>query len=42
VARGWVGRRAAWLLIVGFSSVLFTFIGINVFGSGLHSYGKTK
>ena len=42
VARGWVGRGAAWLLIVGFSSVLFTFIGINVFGSGLHSYGKTK
>ena len=42
VARGWVGRRAAWLLIAGFSSVLFTFIGINVFGSGLHSYGKVK
>ena len=42
VARGWVGRGAAWLLIAGFSSVLFTFIGINVFGSGLHSYGKTK
>jgi cytochrome c-type biogenesis protein CcsB len=42
VARGWVGRGAAWLLIAGFSSVLFTFIGINVFGSGLHSYGKTS
>ena len=42
VARGWTGRRAAWLLIAGFSSVLFTFIGINVFGTGLHSYGKTK
>jgi len=42
VARGWVGRGAAWLLIAGFSSVLFTFIGINVFGSGLHSYGKVK
>ena len=42
VARGWVGRGAAWLLIAGFSSVLFTFIGINVFGSGLHSYGGVK
>ena len=42
VARGWVGRGAAWLLIAGFSSVLFTFIGINVFGSGLHSYGQPK
>jgi len=42
VARGWVGRGAAWLLIAGFASVLFTFIGINVFGSGLHSYGGVK
>ena len=42
VARGWVGRGAAWLLIAGFSSVLFTFIGINVFGTGLHSYGNIK
>jgi cytochrome c-type biogenesis protein CcsB len=41
VARGWVGRRAAWLLVVGFASVLFTFFG-NLFFSGLHSYGGTK
>ncbi len=37
VARGWVGRRAAWLLVLGFVSVLFTFFG-NLFFGGLHSY----
>jgi cytochrome c-type biogenesis protein CcsB len=39
VARGWVGRRAAWLLIAGFASVLLTFFG-NIFFGGLHSYAK--
>jgi cytochrome c-type biogenesis protein CcsB len=39
VARGWVGRRAAWLLIAGFASVLLTFFG-NLFFGGLHSYAK--
>jgi len=37
VARGWVGRRAAWLLMLGFAAVLFTFFG-NLFFGGLHSY----
>jgi cytochrome c-type biogenesis protein CcsB len=37
VARGWVGRRAAWLLIAGFASVLLCFFG-NLFFTGLHSY----
>jgi len=41
VARGWVGRRAAWLLVLGFASVLLTFFG-NLFFGGLHSYGTTK
>lgn len=41
VARGWVGRRAAWLLIAGFASVLLCFFG-NLFFGGLHSYGNTK
>ena len=40
VARGWVGRKAAWLLIAAFGCVLLTFFG-NLFFSGLHSYGKT-
>ncbi len=41
VARGWVGRRAAWLLVAGFASVILTFFG-NLFFGGLHSYGKSS
>ncbi len=35
---GWRGRTAAILALVGFGTFLFNFIGINLFGSGLHSY----
>lgn len=38
--RGWVGRRAAWISIIGFASVLFTYIGVNLLLSGLHSYAN--
>ncbi len=37
VVRGWRGQRAAWLLILGFAAVLFTYFG-NLFFGGLHSY----
>lgn len=36
--RGWRGRRAAWISIVGFLSVLFTYYGVNFLLAGLHSY----
>lgn len=36
--RGWTGRRAAWISIIGFLSVLFTYVGVNLLLSGLHSY----
>jgi len=35
---GWRGRTAAMLALVGFATFLFNFVGINLFGSGLHSY----
>jgi len=35
---GWRGRRAAWLSIAGFAVMLFTFLGVNLLLSGLHSY----
>jgi len=35
---GWRGRRAAWLSIAGFCVVIFTFLGVNLLLSGLHSY----
>lgn len=37
VVRGWRGERAAWLLVLGFSAVMFTYFG-NLFLGGLHSY----
>jgi cytochrome c-type biogenesis protein CcsB len=38
VVRGWRGRKAAWLLVLGFAAVLFAYFG-NHFLGGLHSYG---
>ncbi len=36
--RGWRGRLLAVLSIVGFLSVIFTYLGVNLLLSGLHSY----
>ena len=35
--RGWRGKRAAVLMVIGFCAVLFTFFGNYIF-QGLHSY----
>ncbi|MFZ5626145.1 MAG: c-type cytochrome biogenesis protein CcsB [Bacillota bacterium] len=35
---GWKGRRAAWMAIIGFLTVLFTYFGVNILLPGLHSY----
>jgi ABC-type transport system involved in cytochrome c biogenesis permease subunit len=37
IARGWRGKKAAWLLVLGFAAVLFAYFG-NHFLGGLHSY----
>ena len=38
---GWRGRRAAYLSIVGFFILLFTFLGVNLLpGQSLHSYER--
>lgn len=39
--RGWSGSRIAWLAIIGFVSVFFTYFGVNFLLSGLHSYGSS-
>jgi cytochrome c-type biogenesis protein CcsB len=39
ITKGWVGKRAAWLSIIGFAATLFCYLGVNLFLSGLHSYG---
>ena len=36
--RGWSGRPAALILIIGFGAVLMTYLGGNLLFSGLHSY----
>jgi cytochrome c-type biogenesis protein CcsB len=36
--RGWHGRRIAYLSVIGFAAVLFTYFGVNLL-PGLHSYG---
>jgi cytochrome c-type biogenesis protein CcsB len=38
--RGWSGMRIAYLSILGFVSVIFTYYGVNFLLSGLHSYGS--
>jgi ABC-type transport system involved in cytochrome c biogenesis permease subunit len=37
VVRNWRGRKAAYLLMLGFAATLFTYFG-NLFFGGLHSY----
>jgi cytochrome c-type biogenesis protein CcsB len=35
---GWRGRRAAWISVIGFASILFNLFFVNMVMSGLHSY----
>ena len=39
ITKGWVGKRAAWLSIIGFIATVFCYLGVNLLLSGLHSYG---
>ena len=39
--RGWGGKRIAWISILGFLAVIFTYYGVNFLLSGLHSYGAS-
>jgi cytochrome c-type biogenesis protein CcsB len=40
LVRGWYGRKIAYLSILGFMAVLFTYFGVNYL-PGLHSYGAS-
>ncbi|MDF2591311.1 MAG: ccsA1 [Clostridia bacterium] len=37
--RGWKNKKAAWYAVIGFASILFTYIGVNTILVGYHSYG---
>ena len=36
--KGWEGKRAAWLSLIGFTAILFNFTIVNLFFKGLHVY----
>jgi len=36
---GWRGNRIAFIAVVGFAVTMFTYLGVNLLLSGLHSYG---
>lgn len=38
--RGWRGRKVAVVAVLGFVAVVFTYLGVNLFLSGLHAYGE--
>lgn len=38
--RGWRGHKIAIVAVVGFVAVIFTYLGVNLLLSGLHSYGS--
>jgi cytochrome c-type biogenesis protein CcsB len=39
ITRGWQGRRPAILAATGFTMVWICYLGVNLLGKGLHSYG---
>jgi cytochrome c-type biogenesis protein CcsB len=40
MTKGWNGKPMAWWAIIGLFVTLFAFLGVNMFLSGLHSYGE--
>lgn len=38
--RGWRGKKAAWLSVIGFMAMIFTYFGVSFLLSGLHSYAR--
>lgn len=38
ISRGWKGKSAAIFAVIGFICVIFTYIGVNIFLPGIHSY----
>lgn len=38
--RGWRGTKISMIAVIGFIVTIFTYLGVNLFLSGLHSYGS--
>ena len=39
LSKGWVGKESAFVASFGFIVIWFCYLGVNLFGKGLHSYG---
>jgi len=37
--KGWEGKKSAWIAVFGFFSIWVCYLGVNLLGKGLHSYG---
>jgi cytochrome c-type biogenesis protein CcsB len=37
--KGWTGNKAAWVGTIGFFVIWVCYLGVNLLGKGLHSYG---
>ncbi len=40
MSKGWRGTPMAWWAFIGLFITTFAFLGVNMFLSGLHSYGE--
>ncbi|NOZ10524.1 MAG: c-type cytochrome biogenesis protein CcsB [Gammaproteobacteria bacterium] len=40
LTKGWRGATMAWWSVIGLFVTIFAFLGVNMFLSGLHSYGE--
>ncbi len=40
MSKGWNGAPMAWWAVIGLFVTVFAFLGVNMFLSGLHSYGE--
>jgi cytochrome c-type biogenesis protein CcsB len=40
MSKGWRGKPMAWWALIGLLVTTFAFLGVNMFLSGLHSYGE--
>ena len=39
---GWRGRKAAYIQLIGFTTLLFNLVGVNLWITGLHSYAGSN
>ena len=39
ITKGWQGKKSAFVAAIGFVVVWICYLGVNLLGSGLHSYG---